>query len=82
MLILKSKYKLVLFCKNLSFNKKFPYSADANFICILVSTLRVRDECRNQDANCLFCIPTQSVTAIKLRLIRGGKKSFRQGCEK
>ncbi|QTA87159.1 Uncharacterized protein dnm_031880 [Desulfonema magnum] len=29
-----------------------------------------------------FCIPRQSITAIKLRLIRGGKKSFLQGCEK
>ncbi|QTA85930.1 hypothetical protein [Desulfonema magnum] len=30
----------------------------------------------------VFLVPMVCVTAIKLRLIRGGKKSFRQGCEK
>ncbi|QTA90289.1 Uncharacterized protein dnm_063500 [Desulfonema magnum] len=29
-----------------------------------------------------YLVSTLCVTAIKLRLIRGGKKSFRQGCEK
>ncbi|QTA84051.1 Uncharacterized protein dnm_000430 [Desulfonema magnum] len=33
-------------------------------------------------ASVLDLVPTLRVTAIKLRLIRGGKKSFRQGCEK